>query len=784
MGAAVTATTSTPAAAAVVLGSRAASGPLGLTGTVVGRHRNLFRTFSIVSSNSVGALRYGNRNFVLTLNAGSGADSVQVFDADTGALHMKGSTGATPTGSFGHDGKGNVYFGVGKTLMVASLGQRTLRTLGAFPAGMLTSYEFQFDHRGRIWTGSYPLGRVVCLNPADGRELARTPILGAGNQYARGITISPDGRTVWAGAGTADPAVYRIDVDRPSSPVRIALPSRKVPSMVMRMHARGRKVFVWHTNASGKETISVYDDVTRTWSACPTPIVGWCVSAAAADGHVYVNAKGSLVRLNPHQATLEAVTVATGLSATAVHTALAGSTVYLIDEGPSLLAAQRLAMSGTALGRVSYGLIPGPVKTQSMVIDRRTNVLYAGGFQGDGVCSTNLATGAFAHSAASAGVAQIEGMIVDGGHLYMGSYGGAVIVRHSTSAGVRAGTSYRRMAALGSSHRQDRIFAWAIAQDHVVFGTVPEYGDRGGALGTVHRATGAVRVYNKLIPELSIVGLTATGHTVYGTTSVRGGMGSADWHGDAVVFRADARTGALTWRRTLPGLDEAYDPVLLGTRLYVGTLDTVVELRVSDGAPVRTFVLGSRAGRATWNSVQLARIPDTDRLAHLAGGVLTVLEPATGRSSTVLTGANNQLGFDGAGALWVTVGNDVVKLRLNQAAVTAGTVGVRGAIGVKYTAGGGAAVYGPPLFAERTIPGGAYQVFRKDGRSTKILWSPSTGARAVKEYGAIGRAWKQAGCERGWGWPVTDEYRVGTEVRQRFSRGVTAHYRAGRTWTT
>ncbi|MCY1159000.1 MAG: hypothetical protein MOP51_2024, partial [Citricoccus sp.] len=60
----------------------------------------------------------------------------------------------------------------------------------------------------------------------------------------------------------------------------------------------------------------------------------------------------------------------------------------------------------------------------------------------------------------------------------------------------------------------------------------------------------------------------------------------------------------------------------------------------------------------------------------------------------------------------------------------------------------------------------------------------STGAHAVKEYGAIGRAWMRAGYERGWGWPVTDEYRSGTEIRQRFSRGVTAHYRDGALWTS
>ena len=50
--------------------------------------------------------------------------------------------------------------------------------------------------------------------------------------------------------------------------------------------------------------------------------------------------------------------------------------------------------------------------------------------------------------------------------------------------------------------------------------------------------------------------------------------------------------------------------------------------------------------------------------------------------------------------------------------------------------------------------------------------------------GPEGQRAEAAGSERGWGFPVTDEYRYGAEVRQRFSKGVTVHYAAGRTWAT
>lgn len=106
-------------------------------------------------------------------------------------------------------------------------------------------------------------------------------------------------------------------------------------------------------------------------------------------------------------------------------------------------------------------------------------------------------------------------------------------------------------------------------------------------------------------------------------------------------------------------------------------------------------------------------------------------------------------------------------------------------IGRSFIAAGRERGYGFPASEERRVTGGAYQLFRNGATQTKVLWSPATGAHPVKETGGIGRAWQNAGHERGWGWPVTGEYSSGAEVRQRFSNGVTAHWTSARgVWTT
>ncbi|KUG52908.1 hypothetical protein AVL61_11840 [Kocuria rosea subsp. polaris] len=109
------------------------------------------------------------------------------------------------------------------------------------------------------------------------------------------------------------------------------------------------------------------------------------------------------------------------------------------------------------------------------------------------------------------------------------------------------------------------------------------------------------------------------------------------------------------------------------------------------------------------------------------------------------------------------------------------------AIGQKFVAAGRENGYGFPTTEERRLPdGSSYQVFSRDGVLTKVMWTRAHGARAVNETGAIGRAWKAAGFERGYGYPVTDPIRYGDTVYQRFSNGYRVNWSSttGQVWVT
>ncbi|MFW6187553.1 MAG: CAP domain-containing protein [Actinomycetota bacterium] len=108
-------------------------------------------------------------------------------------------------------------------------------------------------------------------------------------------------------------------------------------------------------------------------------------------------------------------------------------------------------------------------------------------------------------------------------------------------------------------------------------------------------------------------------------------------------------------------------------------------------------------------------------------------------------------------------------------------------IGQRFVAAGREHGYGYPITEERRLPeGSSYQVYSRDGVVTKMLWTRAHGAHAVLETGAIGRAWKAAGHEHGYGYPVTDEIRSGATVHQRFSHGYQVNWSSltGQVWVT
>lgn len=256
------------------------------------------------------------------------------------------------------------------------------------------------------------------------------------------------------------------------------------------------------------------------------------------------------------------------------------------------------------------------------------------------------------------------------------------------------------------------------------------------------------------------------------------------------------------------GLETAPDAALRATdpTWYVGSQDSFGATQPANWSALEAAGKGAaayqRAGFAKADRVVLPGLHHTNyNLPGLVGGDVDRLYPTTGTTVSPAAGAGELNGFELRGAIgsrwkalggssWATpvsaehasgygsvyqrfVGTDGREKAVYWSRAT-GTrvVDYVGAIGRKFEAAGYATSYGPPSSDEaRTADGGAYQMFDAAGKRTKLMWSSATGARAVKEYGAIGKRWAALGHERGLGYPTSDEYRTPGGMAQKFTGG-------------
>src|SRR5690606_16143126 len=99
--------------------------------------------------------------------------------------------------------------------------------------------------------------------------------------------------------------------------------------------------------------------------------------------------------------------------------------------------------------------------------------------------------------------AQVEGMVSQGTDLLLGVYPGAVVYQYDTTKPWEAGTNPGPAIPIGE--HQDRPVALAAVGDLTAVGTVPDYGQLGGALSLINRATREVEVHRHIVEDQSIV---------------------------------------------------------------------------------------------------------------------------------------------------------------------------------------------------------------------------------------------------------------------------------------
>jgi hypothetical protein len=254
------------------------------------------------------------------------------------------------------------------------------------------------------------------------------------------------------------------------------------------------------------------------------------------------------------------------------------------------------------------------------------------------------------------GPKQADAIATHGDELVVTSYPGAVVHVGDPSQPWAWGTNPRHVLTLerGEPYFQDRINGVVSTGDLLALGTVPDYGELGGALTLLDTDTGDFEVYRDVVEDQSVISLAYRDGVVYGGTSINGGLSSSPAATEARLFAFDVAAREVIWEKVVSpeaayvaGLSWGPDGKLVG-----GTSDGLLfELDPDTREVTSTTRLfeAAQGNRSSWG-YSTKTIWDEETGSHVVtnNGRLYQVERASGEVA-VLSTDMEQVTRDGAG---------------------------------------------------------------------------------------------------------------------------------------
>lgn len=495
--------------------------------------------------------------------------------------------------------------------------------------GASVLYELLVDPQGHVWGGTYPSGTVFRFDPSTS-EVQVYSKFAEDSEYVRRLTLDRNGR-FWAGTGSVNPRLFTFSRSSPEKREEIAHPDPVETGFIYALRAGPSKVLM---TSDGRPDIFELDIATRAWRP-RIRAQGWVrppSSEILLDDTFYMQ-DGRTLLARTH-ASSGIVSEQSEPDRQAIHT-LGDSllTTGPVNGGFSL---QTVYPDRNQTAEpVTVTLEPGRFRVQSLLA-ASDGMVYVGGFMGSGIAGIDPDTDERWRSPDDVQlIHQIENMIEYGPEqVYLGTYSWADVIRWNPGSRDDP-SSYDRVTRLSSEFQQSRPFGLAVNSSSIFVGTVPDYGVSGGVLTKIDVKSDAVEWVldgdgSGFVTAHSIVGLVADEQYVYGTTSVRNGLGTPDADGPARVFMFDIATRKKIWETApVESAGALYSPLLVAGWLLVADIEGVNVIDPRNGRVEARHRLGpaqNSAQRSGWVSAEIALIDGGRRIVHAASGAITLID--------------------------------------------------------------------------------------------------------------------------------------------------------------
>lgn len=419
---------------------------------------------------------------------------------------------------------------------------KELDDLGVAIPGETSIWGLITDEQGNLYGGTYPNAKVFKFDPRT-ETFTDYGTMVEGQGYVRSIAYA-DG-IVYTGIGT----VGHIVKLNPVTGEKEELPIRDIPGVsslpfVYGLDARGDYLFAY-LNGNGTTALIIYDMARGVWLDEVYNGYGGLDVSPEHEGKVYFvqNRKVQAFDMTTQQVTDTGLAYGTGFRSSGWvrfpnDPELPGETLVTIQFGGK-----------AALFNFESGIqkmLPAVAEGQPTLIQALEKgpdgKIYTSGM-------TSALGGAFdpitrTHSTYPMGQAESIGSL--GNDLYFGIYPKAEIRKLDTTKPIQADPSKPNpnpVSLFYMGEDQDRPYVQTSGDGKVYFGTIPYYGELGGALVAYDPALNTFDVHRQVVHNQSIVGLAYRDGKVYGSTSIRGGLGIDPTESEAKMFVWDAVSG-------------------------------------------------------------------------------------------------------------------------------------------------------------------------------------------------------------------------------------------------
>ena len=440
----------------------------------------------------------------------------------------------------------NVVYISGNGLLYSyTLGDKEVKNLGEVLPNQKVVWDLVAGKNGKIYGGTYPDCLVFEYDPKSksGFKDLGNGAVQKGENYVRSLAYNPTTDKIYAGIGS-HAALLEIDL-KTNKTKDIISEEDKAHEFMYDMELisgvkGGDRLLGWFNSAKKVETI-IYNLKSKKIEQRLPSIEIKSVAKKENSNLIYYTAVGRVYKLDFGTADAKPIEIAkingrgrAGYidSKGLYHVITASHKVYTID-----------VSNGKIVKDITLDIPKAPISIQSIFWGPDDKVWSGGYLAGN--------HGTFDPSTAKhedyMGLHQSEGMGSLGNKIYFGNYTHAELFSYDVTKSWNISSGNPKF--IGAIKDQDRPFAVLpiVDRKEVLFGTVPGYGQLGGAITHLNTQDDTFITYSNVIPNQSIMSLIEIDGRIIGGTSISGGLGVLPSEKRGKIFEWDVDKKKVLW---------------------------------------------------------------------------------------------------------------------------------------------------------------------------------------------------------------------------------------------